>query len=340
MKNTNLEIKQTTKRRCFTAQEVDALIELYKSGATYNEMASKTGMSKTTISRTLNKMGVIEHRTTRVLSNEDVTNVVQMYLDDIPVTHIAEQYSCDVQTIYNYLRNLDIEMSRNSGRKHKFNVHYFDQIDTPNKAYILGLLFADGCNFERSVNLFLQASDKQLLQDICVEIGYNGDLEFQDHSQDRAVGIDRQDVYGVRLHSAYMCDVMSAHGVVPKKSLVLQFPTCVPDCLLSHFMRGYIDGDGHIGKTKKDNAVSFVSTLSFCEAFNRIIKAQLGIVFKIREAGNHNGITMQCDAQNTTDKKTFLDWIYQDADLKLERKYKVYLSRYCNFNGINNTLTA
>lgn len=340
MDNENLGRNQLKKRRCFTPDEIDNLIKMYKDGATHKEMIDTSGMSKTTICRTLKKYGVIEHRTTGALSDDDISRVIQMYTDNIPVTYIAKIYSCGVQTIYNYLRRLDINRTRNSVRKYQFDIHYFDVIDTPNKAYCLGLLFADGCNFDRSINLFLQAPDSHLLEDICQEIGYNGELEFRDRSKDREKGINCQDVYGLRLHSAYMCDVLSNCGMVPNKSLILQFPTCVPDHLISHFMRGYMDGDGHIGRTEKDNSVNFVGTLNFCESMNCVFEKQLGITFNIREAGNHNGITMECSARNKADRKLFLDWIYQDAGLKLERKYQTYLSKYCNLYNTNNTLTA
>lgn len=340
MDNENLERNQLKKRRCFTPDEINNLIKMYKNGATYKEMIDTLGMSKTTVCRTLKKYGVIEHRTTAVLSDENISNVIQMYVDDVPVKNIAKMYNCCTGTIHDYLRRLNIERTRNSNRKHKFNIHYFDVIDTPNKAYCLGLLFADGCNFDRSINLFLQAPDKHLLEDICQEIGYNGELEFRDRSKDREKGVNCQDVYGLRLHSAYMCDVLSNCGIVPNKSLVLQFPTCVPNYLMSHLVRGYMDGDGHIGRTENDDSVDLVSTLDFCKSLNCVLEQQLGITFGIREAGNHNGITMEFYARNKTEKKKFLDWIYQDADLKLERKYQTYLSKYCNLYDINDTLTA
>ncbi len=340
MTNENLEGKQSKKHRCFAIEEIDTLIEMYKNGATYKEMINASGMSKTTVCRILKKSGVIEHRTTRVLSEDDVSCVVQMYIEDVPVTQIAEIYSCDVQTIYNYLRRLEIDRTHNSVRKHRFDMHYFDVIDTSNKAYLLGLLCADGCNFDRTINLFLQALDKRLLEDICKEIGYDGELEFRDRSQDREKGANCKDVYGLRLHSTYMCNILSNYGVIPNKSLVLQFPTCVPDDLISHFIRGYMDGDGHIGRTEKDSSVAFVGTLDFCKSLNRVMEKQLGITFAIREAGNRNGITMECAAKNRTERKIFLDWIYYDADLKLDRKYQTYLSKYCNSHNTNNTLIA
>lgn len=44
-------------------------------------------------------------------------------------------------------------------------------------------------------------------------------------------------------------DLVNLHGIGSAKSLSLEFPN-VPNCYLSHFMRGYFDGDGCIYKDK------------------------------------------------------------------------------------------
>lgn len=337
MNNESLEMK---KRRCFTIDEINNLIKLYQNGFTYKEMIEQTGMSKTSVCRILRQLGVIEHKTTRCLSDDDVLHISQMYTDNISVSSIAKLYSCNEQTIYNYLKSMGIDTTRNSIRKHIFNIHYFDSIDTPNKAYILGMLYADGCNHDRSINLFLQDSDKEILEKICQEIEYGEPLEFQSHLKDREKGLSRKDAYGFRLHSIYMCNVLSQYGLVPNKSLVLQFPTCIPNNLISHFMRGYMDGDGHIGRTEKDRSVCFVGTNDFCINASKVIMEQIGAETRITEAACKNGVTVICDLRRKNDKKAFLDWIYKDADLKLDRKYQAYLSKYCSKDNINNTLTA
>jgi hypothetical protein len=44
-----------------------------------------------------------------------------------------------------------------------------------------------------------------------------------------------------------MFDDLCYHGCVPNKSLILKFPT-INEGLISHFIRGYFDGDGTVGE--------------------------------------------------------------------------------------------
>lgn len=39
---------------------------------------------------------------------------------------------------------------------------------------------------------------------------------------------------------------LSKHGCVPNKSLILKFPTTLPNELVNDFIRGYFDGDGSV----------------------------------------------------------------------------------------------
>ena len=62
-----------------------------------------------------------------------------------------------------------------------FNVddNYFNKIDNQNKAYILGLLYADGCNYENTgtIKIDLQIDDEELLDKIKNELKYTGELK-------------------------------------------------------------------------------------------------------------------------------------------------------------------
>jgi surfactin synthase thioesterase subunit len=53
-------------------------------------------------------------------------------------------------------------------RKYQLKKDYFDSINTPEKAYFLGILYADGCNSPEtnSVRLILTESDKTLLEQL------------------------------------------------------------------------------------------------------------------------------------------------------------------------------
>jgi hypothetical protein len=43
-----------------------------------------------------------------------------------------------------------------------------------------------------------------------------------------------------------MCSDLTRLGAVKNKSLILEFPQFITPKLLSHFIRGYFDGDGCI----------------------------------------------------------------------------------------------
>ena len=50
-----------------------------------------------------------------------------------------------------------------------------------------------------------------------------------------------------------LSSALSKLGGTPRKSLTLEFPKFIPKHLMSHFIRGYFDGDGSVwnGKRKK-----------------------------------------------------------------------------------------
>ncbi|WP_369293538.1 LAGLIDADG family homing endonuclease [Alkalihalophilus lindianensis] len=50
-------------------------------------------------------------------------------------------------------------------------------------------------------------------------------------------------------------DLIHLHGIKPNKFNTVEFPN-VPDEYMSHFLRGYFDGDGHVNYKKYQ--VSFV----------------------------------------------------------------------------------
>ena len=58
-------------------------------------------------------------------------------------------------------------------RKYNIDDNYFNEIDTERKAYILGLMYADGCVYPNSAKLDLKTEDIKLLEDIALEMKNN-----------------------------------------------------------------------------------------------------------------------------------------------------------------------
>ena len=129
-----------------------------------------------------------------------------------------------------------------------------------------------------------------------------------------------------------MCESLNNIGMKPNKSLILEFPQ-IDEYLVSHFVRGYYDGNGSIyRKIKNSNnhhiTTTITSTKMFCNSLAEICTKKLDIYCPIYDASNHNGVTKIFTLSGRNKSKKFLDWIYQDADMYLARKYDRYKEYY------------
>ena len=276
------------------------------------------------------------------ISEDQYNEISELYKSGLSTVNIATLYGVTHKTITKILDKMGVKRRNNGSRKYKLNESYFDDIDTPNKAYILGFLYADGSNSEKkcTISMSLQEDDRYILEKIRQEIGSEKPLEFLDYSNKHDGGYNYKNQYRLLMFSRHMCDTLKDKGVVPNKSLILKWPTFLRDDLYSHFLRGYIDGDGYIQPHKWEHCVNFISTYDFCRQAQIYIENKLGIKCRLDEASCHNGVTTYLYIRYREQVKLFLDYIYQDAELYLERKYNTYISKYCSEENINNTLTA
>lgn len=107
-----------------------------------------------------------------VFTKEQKENIVRLYVEEkLSTTKIGKIMGCNYNKICKILNEYGIKRTNNGLRKYHLNETYFDYIDTPNKAYLLGLLCADGCNFPPKGTVFiaLQESDRDLLEKINIE---------------------------------------------------------------------------------------------------------------------------------------------------------------------------
>jgi len=271
----------------------------------------------------------------RLLPEYEKERICELYLSGNSTVKIGRMYGVNNKPIAIILKEYNIK--REQGRfvrKYHINEFYFDTIDTPNKAYIIGLLSADGCNYpkKQTISISLEESDREILEKICKEMDNEHPLEYLDYTDKHDFGYHYKNQYRMLIFSSHMCSRLSEIGIIPNKSLSLKFSSCIPDEYLSHYIRGIFDGDGSIGVRDLSNykgnvSVSITSTFDFCLKLQEILQ-KLDIESTVIEASNHNGITAYLSISKNTYKKKFLDWIYKDADLYLKRKYDVYIQHY------------
>ena len=270
-----------------------------------------------------------------VFSKEQEEQIIDMYTNQgISTVKIGKEFNCGNKVIAKVLERYEIPRTCVGSRKYFLNEHYFDKIDTPNKAYILGFLYADGCNFpkKQTISMSLEEQDKEILEKIRLEIGSDKPLEFiqQSKRKDKDNDYHYNDMWRFLMFSKHMCEVLNEHGMTPRKSLTLQFPKHLDESLLSHFIRGYFDGDGsycphHTKKGWFQALVTITSTEDFCKDCLDIIREQAGIEGGgIYDASSHNGITKVISISGTNQVNKFFEWLYKDAELYMKRKHDLY----------------
>lgn len=273
-----------------------------------------------------------------VFEKEQQDIIVDMYVNQkMSSVKIGEYFGCSHKVILRELTNLGIT-ERIRRRKYNVDEHYFDSIDTQNKAYILGFLYADGSNSmsKGTIHLSLHEQDMEILEKIRNEIKSEKPLEYLDYSNKHDFGYKYANQYRLLIFNKHICETLNNIGMIPNKSLSLEFPD-INQNLYRHFIRGYFDGDGSfsINKERKNPTITITQTESFCNRVREILMNELHISGGgIYDASCHNGITKVLRISGAIQDKKILDWLYEDADMYLQRKYDRYLD-LCN-NYYNN----
>jgi len=278
-----------------------------------------------------------------VFSNKDIENIIALYLSGESSVSIGKKYNTTHKPILKILHKNNIVIDSSlSHRKYALNEEFFDQINTQEKAYILGLLYSDGSNNpdKSTIAISLQEEDKEILEQIRKIINSEKPLEYIDNSNKHDFGYSYKNQYRLLMFSKHMCESLSSLGVVKNKSLIISFPNFLSDSLLPHFIRGVFDGDGSIYQAYRNEnnlpiVVTITATNDFCLKLKSIVQDTLSINGGVYEASCHNGITKVFSLSGRNVCKVFLDWIYKDATIYMQRKH----DRYVKYYDINNSLT-
>lgn len=259
---------------------------------------------------------------------EFADEIVRFYVEEEKSTvEIAEIYSCDKSHIRYVLQknNIKLRNPKNSGVKYHLKEDFFDEIDTPNKAYVLGILYADGTiDYERHrIKLTLQDLDIELLKDIKKVLEFDKPLYKYER---RKKNPKHHDAYEMSIYSLHMCEKLIKWGCVPNKSLILQWPTFLREDLYSHFIRGYFDGDGGVREKCRGASSNFTSSRDFCMGLSNYL-TNLGIENKLDDVET-NELTKRVNIYKKEETRKLGKFMYKDADLYMKRKYKFFKERF------------
>ena len=253
-------------------------------------------------------------------TDEQVAYIINKYLNEnYTLKQLGKEFNCSYPTIRNLLNKHKIK-SRGNKQGYPRDEFYFNKIDTEEKAYWLGFLYADGCvhfnNYEISVNI----TDKEHIEKFKAAIkAFNHNItEIQDKRFQNAKTLYQFSIRDKQLHQ----DLIK-WGCIPQKSLLINKIPNIPRDYVSHFLRGYFDGDGSLHYLRGTNnyRISFVGTKDFLNDIQKELQTNVSLQSNI--AGK--AYVLQIAGRRQIER--ILNYLYNNSkeNNRLNRKYQKYL---------------
>lgn len=211
-------------------------------------------------------------------SEQEKEEIAQDYLINYNIQKLAKEYTVSPARIRTVLRNKKITII--SDRKELWKKRFprysniFKIIDTPEKAYWLGFLYADGSvnKNTNTLRINLSSVDEEHL------IKFKNFLGATNTTIKRNDKIEQGKVYEISYFSIsdqILINDLIDKGCTPNKTYSLSFPNedIVPKKLIFHFIRGFFDGDGSIYLDEKRNRIclNFTGTADMLNEIKHII---------------------------------------------------------------------
>lgn len=209
------------------------------------------------------------------------------------------------------------------------NHSYFEKIDSNEKAYWLGLIYADGYisinkkTNTKVVGLELQISDKYMLEEFNKVIEGNYRITIRDRGCNISPSDKKFKSASLRIYSSKMFDDLINHKVLLNKTYKNEFPE-VNDELFPSFIRGYFDGNGTIYYLKDSYKRLTFSLNSFNKEFLEWVNTKFLKLYGFK--GYIYWVT-GCWRLTVTKKEdclTLYSSIYKNASMFLKRKFIKY----------------
>ena len=321
------------------------IITDYVSGYNISKLDEKYCGRRSTIRKVLFNEGLIdsiEPKRKKFFEGKDNQeirkNVLIKYETEKDIRTLSKEFKIPSMSIYNLLRKENVfdakygmQLKVDKTRKYPINEHYFDEIDCEEKAYFLGMLYADGCNMVDSteVSLRLQEDDYEIL------VKLNDLLQPTRPINYRKTTGNRKKQRGLLINSKLISYRLNELGMVQNKTFVLVYPLWLRDDLHRHFIRGYFDGDGCVtfNKINKQLCISFTGTEDMMLGIQNVLINRSSFTktkLSTRHPERNNNIrSLQYFGNNNSRK--YYRFIYDDANIFMKRK-KDKFNKHINTN--------
>lgn len=259
-----------------------------------------------------------------IWTKDQINYITTNYKSKHSTGQLAKYFNTSTQAIRNCLKQNGVRvlsLQEQQYAKHPRRSDYFENIDTKEKAYWLGFLYADGCvnNNSNAISINLKREDEYMLCNFANAIESTNIIS---HSKKIFNGKEFNQSHFSIKDAKMKADLIKWGCVSNKTYKELEIPN-IPDNLIWHFIRGVVDGDGSINYSKRNLRLSITCN---SETFLNQLKIKFG---KDKLALDKHKTPMLV-ITGSKQLKPILDNIYKDSNdlIRLDRKYRIYLNHY------------
>lgn len=188
---------------------------------------------------------------------------------------------------------------------------------SPSMAYDLGYCYADGTVVVRGnsgqLNLECETSDEELI------LGIRSRVNSHHHVKRRPARIsnnrNRSPSTIIQITNTSLTRRLIQLGCVPNKSNLPQpYPLCVPGEYQPHFLRGYFDGDGTVGFSRRQLQWSLLGDEEFLLGAKRQLCSTLGIAQNTVRPVTSGTRTFIVTWSACEDLLKIIPWLYPEGE--------------------------
>ncbi len=262
------------------------------------------------------------------LSNLEIVN---LYVGGATLTEIAHKAGVlSYGPIRRVLNNETVEIRRphqkRSKEAKKLDLNFFAVIDSPEKAYWMGFIAADGNIKKDGYKVSLNSKDREVIEKFKTAIKSEHKISDYDIPDKRTGKIYKG--HSIQICSKIFTEHLINQGITEHKSFNCYFPK-IKENLIPHFIRGVFDGDGTIclvrGKQVRCSLIGTLDLLIFIvDYLNKNLKVNKTKLQLITT--NEKAKQFKFHINSKKSIRNFLEFIYADAKpkIRLERKYQKF----------------
>lgn len=314
-------------RKKWTSKEDEIIIEMYwETDPNHQELAKLLNRTAKALHNHAHKLGLLDSINVWSESEDDIlrNNYIKNNTNPNDLLNLLPGRTWN--SILLRASHLKLRSRRSKGlvRTHSFLFDFFEKIDTPEKAYWLGFIFADGSIRNNTLRIGLIVEGKKHLEKLSAEIQFSGKVRF-----------GKNKAYTIELtHPKFAKDLIEK-GVTERKTWSISYPKFLPENLHRHFIRGIFDGDGTITTktTYYRNKVYKTPSMGICGAVPEFLQAIVDILYTktgvdkvkvIRRKLKGNATNTWAFSYSGTPALRIRDFLYGETGTSMDCKRKKF----------------